>query len=95
VTDQRTHVANLKAVIASQRETIAALKAAAKQPKWATLLVERRVSVGGSSIIADVRGDSGLYRVEIGPGVYHKCSCPAVGECSHTKAVRAIFGGAS
>jgi uncharacterized Zn finger protein len=57
------------------------------------LLADGRVivrSVNGSHVDAQVRGDSsGVYRVTHEPGSWH-CDCPALGACSHIRAVMLI-----
>lgn len=67
------------------------MREAARQ-KADRYLLEGRVvvvSVRGSCVVANVRGEGAIYRVEsIGPET--SCTCPARGTCAHVLAIHRI-----
>lgn len=49
------------------------------------------VSVDPTGVVAVVRGDSGLHRVQIDAGGQRSCTCEAGGrKCSHARAVSRV-----
>lgn len=59
-------------------------------------LTEGRVlvtGVSGDTVNAVVRGDAALHRVQCDRRWGWRCSCPAVGRCSHLLAVGLVTAG--
>jgi uncharacterized Zn finger protein len=63
------------------------------QTKARRLVAEGRVTirrVSDDAIVANVRGDSAMVYIVTWSPAGWSCSCPAIGRCSHTRAVQLV-----